>query len=46
MLGPLRIKKIDHVAVCVDDLDGALEQWRAVLGLTPRTREVVPSQRT
>jgi methylmalonyl-CoA/ethylmalonyl-CoA epimerase len=42
----IRLKKIDHVAVCVSDLDAALERWQAVLGLAPAAREVVPSQNT
>jgi methylmalonyl-CoA/ethylmalonyl-CoA epimerase len=42
----LRIKKIDHVAVCVADLDEALARWRDVLGLAPGVREVVASQKT
>jgi methylmalonyl-CoA/ethylmalonyl-CoA epimerase len=42
----LRIKKIDHVAVCVADLDEAAARWRDVLGLTAASREVVAAQRT
>ncbi len=42
----LKIKKIDHVAVCVADIDEAAARWRAVLGLAPREREVVESQKT
>lgn len=42
----IRIKKIDHVAVCVDDVDGAIAQYKRVLGLEPTVREVVESQRT
>lgn len=42
----IRIKKIDHVAVCVNDVDGAIEQYKRVLGLEPTVREVVESQRT
>ncbi|MBK6696823.1 MAG: methylmalonyl-CoA epimerase [Myxococcales bacterium] len=41
-----RVKKIDHVAVCVADIEQATERWRAVLGLAVREREVVESQRT
>lgn len=41
----LKIKRIDHVAVAVEDVDGALEKWRA-FGLTPTVREVVASQKT
>ena len=42
----LRIKKIDHVAVAVADLDEALARWSSVLGLESVRREVVPSQAT
>jgi methylmalonyl-CoA/ethylmalonyl-CoA epimerase len=47
----LRIKKIDHVAVCVSDIDEAAPAWRALLaGLlgsgATEVREVVPSQKT
>jgi methylmalonyl-CoA/ethylmalonyl-CoA epimerase len=42
----LKIRKIDHVAVCVADIDEAAAKWRAVLGLAPREREVVESQKT
>jgi methylmalonyl-CoA/ethylmalonyl-CoA epimerase len=42
----LKIKKIDHVAVCVDNLDEAAARWRAVFGLVPALREVVESQKT
>lgn len=42
----LRIKKIDHVAICVADTDEALAKYRQVLGLEPALREVVASQQT
>jgi methylmalonyl-CoA/ethylmalonyl-CoA epimerase len=42
----LRIKKIDHVAICVPDTDQAIEKYRQVLGLEPEVREVVASQKT
>jgi methylmalonyl-CoA/ethylmalonyl-CoA epimerase len=42
----IRIKKIDHVAVCVADTDAAIAKYREVLGLTPDVREVVASQKT
>jgi methylmalonyl-CoA/ethylmalonyl-CoA epimerase len=42
----LRIKKIDHVAVCVNDIDAAATKYREVFGLEPREREVVASQKT
>lgn len=41
----LKIKRIDHVAIAVADVDAALEKWRA-LGLEPTVREVVASQKT
>jgi len=43
---PLRIKKIDHVAICVADTDQALNKYKEVLGLEPDVREVVASQKT
>ncbi|MBL8720845.1 MAG: methylmalonyl-CoA epimerase [Myxococcales bacterium] len=39
------MKRIDHVAIAVADVDAALEKWRA-LGLEPTVREVVASQKT
>jgi methylmalonyl-CoA/ethylmalonyl-CoA epimerase len=42
----LRIKKIDHVAICVADTDEAVAKYRKVLGLEPEVREVVASQKT
>lgn len=42
----LRIKKIDHVAVCVKDVDEAIAKYRTTLGLEPTVREVVESQKT
>lgn len=42
----LRIKKIDHVAICVADTDEAIAKYKNVLGLTPDVREVVASQKT
>jgi methylmalonyl-CoA/ethylmalonyl-CoA epimerase len=41
-----KIKKIDHVAICVDDIDEASARWRAVFGLEPGAREWVESQKT
>ncbi len=41
----LKIKRIDHVAIAVADVDAALEKWRA-LGLEATVREVVASQKT
>jgi methylmalonyl-CoA/ethylmalonyl-CoA epimerase len=42
----LRIKKIDHVAICVADTDEAIAKYKQVLGLEPDVREVVASQKT
>lgn len=42
----LVIKKIDHVAVCVNDIDAAATKFREVLGLEARERETVASQKT
>jgi methylmalonyl-CoA/ethylmalonyl-CoA epimerase len=41
----LKIKRIDHVAIAVDDVDAALAKWNQ-FGLTAKTREVVESQKT
>lgn len=41
-----KVKKIDHVAICVNDLDAAAAMWRQVLGLEPTVREVVAAQKT
>lgn len=38
------IKKINHVAIVVEDIDSALSFWRDQLGLTLDHIEVVPSQ--
>lgn len=42
----LKIKKIDHVAVAVADMDEALARWRQLVGVDAEAREVVASQRT
>jgi len=42
----VRIKKIDHVAIAVDDVDATLAKYKQVLGLEPTVREVVASQKT
>jgi len=41
-----KIKRIDHVAVAVENIDHALEKWRQTLGLEAEQREVVGSQKT
>jgi methylmalonyl-CoA/ethylmalonyl-CoA epimerase len=42
----LKIKRIDHVAIAVTDVDAALAKWRDAFGLEPSSREVVASQKT
>ena len=42
----VRIKKIDHVAVCVADVDEACAKYKEIFGLEPTVREVVASQQT
>ena len=42
----IRIKKIDHVAVCVSDIDESLAKYQQVFGLTAKERELVASQKT
>jgi methylmalonyl-CoA/ethylmalonyl-CoA epimerase len=42
----MKITRIDHVAVCVGDLDAALPSWLSLLGLSPGPREFVETQRT
>lgn len=39
-----RIKRIDHVAIVVDDIEEALLFWRSALGLTLEHVEEVPDQ--
>ena len=40
------IKKIDHVAICVSDIDAAAKKYEEVFGLKARERETVASQKT
>ena len=42
----LKIKRLDHVAVAVADIDEALAKWQGVFGLQARERETVASQKT
>ena len=42
----LKIKKINHVAVAVADVDEALAIYEPLLGVRAREREVVASQKT
>jgi len=41
-----KIKRIDHVAIAVENIDHALEKWRQTLGLEIKEREIVASQKT
>ncbi len=45
-MGNIRIKRIDHVAVCVRDVDEAKAKYQEAFGLEGSVREVVASQRT
>lgn len=42
----IKIKKIDHVAVAVENIDNALEKYAALFGVAASDREVVASQKT
>jgi methylmalonyl-CoA/ethylmalonyl-CoA epimerase len=42
----LKIKRIDHVAIAVTDIDSAEAKWKEAFGLTSTVREVVASQKT
>jgi len=42
----LKIKRIDHIAIAVDDIDKATAKWKEVFGLEGRERELVASQKT
>jgi methylmalonyl-CoA/ethylmalonyl-CoA epimerase len=42
----LKIRKIEHVAIAVNDIDQALVKYREVLGLASVAREHVVSQKT
>ena len=41
-----KVKKIDHVAVCVADIDAAAATYARIFGLSVAEREVVASQKT
>jgi methylmalonyl-CoA/ethylmalonyl-CoA epimerase len=45
-LGMFAIRRIDHVAVCVPDVDAALARWRDLFGLEARDRGVSDALRT
>ena len=40
----MAVKKIDHIAIVVPDIDGALAFWRDALGLELSHQEEVPEQ--
>ncbi len=42
----IRIKRIDHVAICVADVDAAKAAWQRAFGIEGTVREVVASQKT
>lgn len=42
----IKIKRIDHVAIAVDNIDHALVKWQQALGLESSLREFVSSQKT
>src|SRR5690349_2956909 len=42
----IKIRKIDHVAVAVSDIDAALAKYKEIFGLEGRERETVASQKT
>jgi methylmalonyl-CoA/ethylmalonyl-CoA epimerase len=42
----LKVKKIDHVAICVRDIDESAAKFLQILGVSPRERELVASQKT
>jgi methylmalonyl-CoA/ethylmalonyl-CoA epimerase len=42
----MRITRIDHVAVCVGNIDHALPGWLNLLGLSLGPREIVEAQKT
>ena len=42
----IKIKKIDHIAIAVTDIDAALAKYRELFGLVGQDREVVSSQKT
>jgi methylmalonyl-CoA/ethylmalonyl-CoA epimerase len=48
MTPKLKIKRIDHIAVCVRDIDEASARWLEALGIAAHgaSREIVASQQT
>ncbi|GAC1372434.1 MAG: methylmalonyl-CoA epimerase [Polyangiales bacterium] len=41
-----KIRKIDHVAIAVNDIDATLAKYKQAFGLVEQEREVVASQKT
>ncbi len=41
-----KIKRVNHIAIAVHDIEGALAFWRDALGLALQTIEEVPSQKS
>jgi methylmalonyl-CoA/ethylmalonyl-CoA epimerase len=41
-----KVKRIDHIAVCVSDIDESLAKYKQLLGVDPTVRETVASQKT
>jgi methylmalonyl-CoA/ethylmalonyl-CoA epimerase len=41
-----RVKRIDHIAVLVDDMDGPLSFWRDALGIELALVEDVPAEKS
>jgi len=41
-----KVKKLDHVAICVDDVDAAQKKLADLFGLAATVRETVASQKT
>ncbi len=41
-----RVRRIEHIAIAVDDIDAALGKYRQVLGLEVAEREYVAAQKT
>jgi len=42
----LKIKRIDHVAIAVNDIEEAKARWQEAFGLVSREQEVVEAQKT
>lgn len=42
----MKILRIDHIALCVPEIEPALQQWQATLGRLLGPREYVPTQLT